>query len=330
MDEAERVDAQVQQGAAGQFGAHQALDVQQGLEVLGPHVPQLAQRPGGDQRPGENLPGQEARPHRLHGEQPQCPRPLQDPAGLGGIEGEGLLHEDGFARLEGEHRLLGVEGVRGRDVDGLDGLIGDQILVGAVGADGIALAHTGTGVDEGPRPGGVAATDGHDRAGGEGGHVGGEPAGDVPGAEDPPAQRRGVLRLGDDDGRVGGDAGGGQDLDEFGGERGQELGGAGAGWCVVACHEPKGMRAAGRLGWKARVAELVDAPDLGSGAFGREGSSPFSRTTAVIRALVERPVVDEAGRDGCAGRSVVASDPDHGAPGGSFGSAPRTRSAVSA
>ena len=53
----------------------------------------------------------------------QCPRPLQDPAGLSGIEGEGLLHENGFARLKGEHRLLGVEGVRGRDVDGLDGLV---------------------------------------------------------------------------------------------------------------------------------------------------------------------------------------------------------------
>ena len=84
--------------------------------------------------------------------------------------------------------------------------------------------------------------------------------------------------LGDDVGGVGGDAGGDQGLDELGRERGQEFGGAGAGWCVVACHEPKGMRAAGRLGWKARVAELVDAPDLGSGAFGCEGSSPFSRT----------------------------------------------------
>ena len=28
----------------------------------------------------------------------------------------------------------------------------------------------------------------------------------------------------------------------------------------------------------ASVAELVDAPDLGSGAFGREGSTPFART----------------------------------------------------
>ena len=26
------------------------------------------------------------------------------------------------------------------------------------------------------------------------------------------------------------------------------------------------------------MAELVDAPDLGSGAFGREGSTPFART----------------------------------------------------
>ena len=63
----------------------------------------------------------------------------------------------------------------------------------------------------------------------------------VPGAEDPPAQRRGGLRLGDDVGGVGGDAGGGQGLDEPGRERGQEFGGVGAGWCVVACHEPKGM-----------------------------------------------------------------------------------------
>lgn len=29
----------------------------------------------------------------------------------------------------------------------------------------------------------------------------------------------------------------------------------------------------------AGVAELADAPDLGSGAFGRGGSSPFSRTS---------------------------------------------------
>ena len=34
------------------------------------------------------------------------------------------------------------------------------------------------------------------------------------------------------------------------------------------------------------MAELVDAPDLGSGVFGREGSSPFIRTAfGSIRAL---------------------------------------------
>src|SRR5688500_13886243 len=37
------------------------------------------------------------------------------------------------------------------------------------------------------------------------------------------------------------------------------------------------------LGWpRARVAELADAPDLGSGAFGCAGSSPASRTTAAV------------------------------------------------
>ena len=32
----------------------------------------------------------------------------------------------------------------------------------------------------------------------------------------------------------------------------------------------------------AEVAELVDAPDLGSGAFGRVGSSPITRTIFMI------------------------------------------------
>ena len=36
-----------------------------------------------------------------------------------------------------------------------------------------------------------------------------------------------------------------------------------------------GQAIAGRV---ARVAELVDAPDLGSGSFGSEGSTPFART----------------------------------------------------
>ena len=30
------------------------------------------------------------------------------------------------------------------------------------------------------------------------------------------------------------------------------------------------------------MAELVDAPGLGPGAFGREGSSPFSRTSKLL------------------------------------------------
>jgi len=41
------------------------------------------------------------------------------------------------------------------------------------------------------------------------------------------------------------------------------------------------------------VAELVDAPGLGPGAFGREGSSPFSRTNK----LLPEPTPVETGRD---------------------------------
>ena len=33
--------------------------------------------------------------------------------------------------------------------------------------------------------------------------------------------------------------------------------------------------------WDAGVAELADAPDLGSGALRRGGSSPFSRTNFI-------------------------------------------------
>ena len=34
------------------------------------------------------------------------------------------------------------------------------------------------------------------------------------------------------------------------------------------------------------MAELVDAPDLGSGVFGREGSSPFIRINSKKRSLL--------------------------------------------
>ena len=46
----------------------------------------------------------------------------------------------------------------------------------------------------------------------------------------------------------------------------------------------------------AGVAELADAPDLGSGAFGREGSSPFTRTLqekAGLAQLVEHLICNQ-------------------------------------
>ena len=49
----------------------------------------------------------------------------------------------------------------------------------------------------------------------------------------------------------------------------------------------------GRVSRTARVAELADAPDLGSGAFGREGSSPFLRTSQ----LLSKPSPVETGWD---------------------------------
>ena len=43
----------------------------------------------------------------------------------------------------------------------------------------------------------------------------------------------------------------------------------------------------------ARVAELVDAPDLGSGSLGSEGSIPFARTI-FNRLPVSKPAVSPA------------------------------------
>src|SRR4051794_8923409 len=92
-------------------------------------------------------------------------------------------------------------------------------------------------------------------------------------------------------------------------------------------------RAAGvRCGWMiiaaalvcprdARVAELVDAPDLGSGVFGCGGSSPPSRTSTVSRSGVQDAALAGSGRRSAFGHpgagSVEATGdrPDRGGPG---------------
>ena len=50
----------------------------------------------------------------------------------------------------------------------------------------------------------------------------------------------------------------------------------------------------------ARVAELVDAPDLGSGAVRREGSTPSSGTIQVLKGVAKRtlPNAENEGRCG--------------------------------
>ena len=246
VHQAQRVDAQVQQGAAGEVGTREALNMQQRLEVVGAHVLDGAQRAADRERAHQGLAGQEAHPHGLHGEQAPVPRGAEDAAGLDGAAGEGLLHQDGLARLQGQERVVGVEGVRRGDVDGVDVGVGDEVLVGAVGANGLALARTRMGLDEGPGPGGVTASDGGDETGGVGGHVTGEGAGDVAGAQDPPAQHRGVLRLGDRPGEVERVPGLGQGGHDLAGQDRKQLGGTGAG-CggVGACHAPSVCRRSG-------------------------------------------------------------------------------------
>jgi hypothetical protein len=49
----------------------------------------------------------------------------------------------------------------------------------------------------------------------------------------------------------------------------------------------------------ARVAELVDAPDLGSGAVRREGSTPSSGTKKILEGVAKRPLPDSENESRC-------------------------------
>ena len=221
-----------------------------------------AQRAAGRERAHQDLAGQEAHPHGLHGEQAPAPCGIEDAAGLGRAAGEGLLHQDGLARLQCQERMVGMEGVRCGDVDGVDAGVGDEGLVGAVGANGLAPARSRTGLDEGPGPGGVTASDGGDEPRGVGGHITGEGAGDVAGAQDPPAQHRGVLRVGDRPGEVERAPRIGQGGRDLAGQDREQLGGAGAErGGVGACHASSvGRRSCSRETVRQACRQAADRP----------------------------------------------------------------------
>jgi hypothetical protein len=115
----------------------------------------------------------------------------QHPVGDAGGVGHGhRLTVVGRDRLFAQHMLagpqrgdgqLGVGGVHGGDVDGVDALVGQDrgVVTGVLGAELVG---------EGPGPLGVGAADRDQRAVLAGGELAGEAAGDVSRAEDGPAK----------------------------------------------------------------------------------------------------------------------------------------------
>ena len=111
-------------------------------------------------------------------------------AGLGGVAGERLLHQDGFAGLEGEPGLAVVLGVGRGDVDDVDLWVVHEFVVGAVGGGCAVLVGEGAGPVE------VAGADGDDLLTGAPAQRGRELPGDPAGSEDAPAQGRCGHRVG--------------------------------------------------------------------------------------------------------------------------------------
>ena len=123
-----------------------------------------------------------ARPHRLHREQPAFGRRHRGRAAASARgERERLLDEDVLAVLEREDRVLGVQRMRGRDVDDVDVRVGDEVFVRAVRARDAELGREGS-----PRLGAARADGGDVEA--RGAKIAGEGVGDAARGEDAPAQ----------------------------------------------------------------------------------------------------------------------------------------------
>ena len=114
--ERDRVDAEVEQGAAAEIEVVEAVggigrDL---LRVVGEHRADVAERTRGDELADADHVRQVAGPHRLHREQTRSGGDVAHGGGLGAGEREGLLDEHVLAVLEREDRVLGVHRMRRR------------------------------------------------------------------------------------------------------------------------------------------------------------------------------------------------------------------------
>ncbi len=110
-----------------------------GEAEIGLQHPDIADHTIG-QKPAQLPDGRdEAHPHGFHEEKPPGPGRGDHAFGLSGVQGEGLLAENGLARLQAHQRVRAMKIVRSADINDVDVGIGGQGLVAWVAA-GNAMA----------------------------------------------------------------------------------------------------------------------------------------------------------------------------------------------
>jgi hypothetical protein len=129
-----RVDAEVQQGAAALGRVPQPVARVEGdpEAEVGRDRPDLADGAARQGLAQADDRGLEARPHRLHDEDPACACGVDHLLGTGERDREGLLHQQVLARLDGRERDAVVLPVRRGDVHRVDVRVAEQLGVGAV------------------------------------------------------------------------------------------------------------------------------------------------------------------------------------------------------
>ena len=129
------IDPQVQQRAAAQCGREQpAPRIERRVEPeIGHHRAHLADGPVPRQLAGADHRRQEPGPHGLHQHHAGGAGRGDHAFDLRRVQGQGLLAQHVLALGQAEQGVLAVEGVGGADVDGIDGRVGGQFGVAAVG-----------------------------------------------------------------------------------------------------------------------------------------------------------------------------------------------------
>ena len=105
-------------------------------------------RPAGDHLPHLDVRGMEAQVEADAEHESALARGSHHRAGVAGAERHRLLDEDVLARLERRDRLLGMQRVRRREVDGVDRGVGEHIRELRVGHDAAVASRERAGLAE--------------------------------------------------------------------------------------------------------------------------------------------------------------------------------------